>query len=110
MTNEFKPCPFCGTEAELLFSKGESGKKYYWVACKKCNCLQTIFDTPQEAISAWNYRPIEDNLSEQVEKLKKEKELLRDALDVVYTFLEPGSDYSDVIFDSVSNALKATAE
>lgn len=60
MTENLKPCPFCGSEAELRFSEGESGKRYYWIPCKKCSCCQTIFDTPQEAVSAWNSRPIED--------------------------------------------------
>lgn len=77
---DLKPCPFCGSEAELRFSEGESGKRYYWVPCKKCSCCQTIFDTPQEAGAAWNARPIENELVEKIEKLEAEIKRLREAL------------------------------
>lgn len=71
MTENLKRCPFCNAEAELHFSEGESGKRYFWVSCKKCSCSQTLFDTPQEAISAWNNRPIEDAQEVEIKRLRE---------------------------------------
>lgn len=95
MTEQLKPCPFCGSEAELRFSEGESGKRYYWIPCKKCSCCQTIFDTPQEAVSAWNNRPIEDLKDDENTRLEKnlkdynrvmlENARLREALQMIAT-------------------------
>jgi hypothetical protein len=55
---EIKACPFCGGEAEL---DGKSDKKNYQVWCPLCSTIQMgeFYDTPEEAISAWNRRAYE---------------------------------------------------
>lgn len=52
--DNLKPCPFCGSPAELY------GEEYMvWCRCsnKDCRCeLITRFDEPEEAIEEWNRR------------------------------------------------------
>ena len=51
---EIKPCPFCGTDAELIFIKG-----VYGVCCNNENdCAASVgdFPTEEDAINAWNRR------------------------------------------------------
>ncbi|MBQ9784280.1 MAG: Lar family restriction alleviation protein [Clostridia bacterium] len=50
MSEEIKPCPFCGGEAELY----SGGIKY--VLCKECLATSCDFKTEAEAIEAWNRR------------------------------------------------------
>ena len=57
---ELKPCPFCGGEAEVTdedsygFSNGD-----WFVCCNECHTylgFDSQYETPQEAIEAWNRR------------------------------------------------------
>lgn len=64
MDIELKPCPFCGSGAELFRSKNA-----WFIECKKCNAYmgkrfksfsskkgQTSFENPEDCIEAWNKR------------------------------------------------------
>ena len=69
MTSELKPCPFCGSEAEMVESDYGMYLTGYAVYCRKC-CLKMgvtgrlgetyewtpVFNTGAEAIAAWNTR------------------------------------------------------
>ena len=67
MSEKLLPCPFCGEEAEIKsfpvftnlrpYSPETADKKYY-VQCKGCatQCGALEYDTPEEAIAAWNRR------------------------------------------------------
>lgn len=54
--DDLRPCPFCGSHPALI---GED-HKWYHVECQngRCGCLPStwLFDTPEEAIEAWNHR------------------------------------------------------
>lgn len=50
MSEELKPCPFCGSPAELI-------KKYVACSSTQCNAYETHIP-----IDEWNTRPIEDAL------------------------------------------------
>jgi hypothetical protein len=54
MSDEIKPCPFCGGEAKLI---GEP--KCYWINCQNSDCLTSSGinqKTEEEAIQYWNRR------------------------------------------------------
>lgn len=55
MTDELKPCPFCGSTA-ICMPKGETG-----YLCRTCGT---------EGFGDWNTRPIEDKLTAEVERLQ----------------------------------------
>ena len=76
MTEELKPCPFCGGEAKCIEFYG-----LYHVIC--CNCYVAGKDcsTRESAVSAWNTRPIENELSGKIGKLESENKRLREALE-----------------------------
>lgn len=63
--NELKPCPFCGSEAELLTlparpSQSHERKPLYTVACFNPNCEMSPNTPPieskEDAIDIWNRR------------------------------------------------------
>lgn len=66
---DLKPCPFCGSLAELGFAgktfyytdkHGEPRTNgfYYTVKCKNeiCGCIIGTYEEPKMAIEAWNRR------------------------------------------------------
>jgi len=67
MSEELKPCPFCGGEARL--------NDAVVVECETDNCFgnavdEVYFETAKEAVKAWNVRTD----TQQVEQLRKELE------------------------------------
>ncbi len=52
MTDELKPCPFCGGEA--LIDGDLLGAS--WVICRECGASGAQEDSDAEAIAAWNRR------------------------------------------------------
>lgn len=55
MSEELKPCPFCGSEdvvlQESIIYPGE-----YYVCCNVCGILTNRYSNRSLAISAWNKR------------------------------------------------------
>ena len=72
MSEELRPCPFCGGEAELCYSEVDT-------FCRKCNVMQET--------ELWNTRPIEDALNARIAKLEAElkitDELLKEATETI---------------------------
>ena len=63
MTEELKPCPFCGCEAEMNVNAGSHGytPDIYCVICKRCGAKIEIVsnnydDLSMAVIDAWNRR------------------------------------------------------
>ena len=57
MTNELKPCPFCGGETEWWQQFGWDREPLgYMAGCCSCGIQTWICDTKEQAIEAWNKR------------------------------------------------------
>ena len=54
--SELMPCPFCGSEAEILTGKSLHGERLYGVICNCCTGRTDLFDTEDEAVDSWNSR------------------------------------------------------
>jgi Lar family restriction alleviation protein len=70
MSEELKPCPFCGY-GKILQNSGDG----YFVSCMKCGSRgskKKYYETMSDAITAWNTRPIEDEKDREIAELKKE--------------------------------------
>jgi hypothetical protein len=77
MSDELKPCPFCGNVPELGEHNVDqsSWKPRYDVACRNDKCiLQRTYETQAVAVAAWNTRPIEDELLEKLQQLRAQWE------------------------------------
>ena len=76
MSEELKPCPFCGGEARI----DNEGTDFYAIFCDKCGTLTSFakdsnfdgsdFYTKEQVISAWNRRAQQPNEPLTVEELK----------------------------------------
>ena len=54
MSEELKPCPFCGGDVEIAEGMNEA-----WVSCSNKQCgmgASGMFSTRKKAIAAWNTR------------------------------------------------------
>lgn len=78
MTENLKRCPFCGSEAKCIEFYG-----LYHVICCNCHIAGKDCPTRESAVSAWNSRPIENELNEKIGKLEAENKRLREALEVI---------------------------
>jgi len=70
--SDLKPCPFCGKEPNQKGTElGDRPCFYYECENPKCGASEMGWhDTEQEAIDAWNNRPIEDALQARIKELE----------------------------------------
>ena len=75
MTDELKPCPFCGGEARVneRYRGGTANRKMYWISCSACGISQQHDNTSgyryqSKAIDRWNTRKPIDKVIEQLEE------------------------------------------
>lgn len=68
MSDQLKPCPFCGSTATM---RGGSDRAS-WIICdnKKCSATQGLELSGKNAVQMWNHRHAEDALKAEVERLK----------------------------------------
>lgn len=55
MTDELKPCPFCGGEAEYELSEWNTSPREHDICCKN-GCAGVSMTSKQQAITAWDTR------------------------------------------------------
>lgn len=55
--DKLEPCPFCGGIAHDICEPTFVATFAYAVSCKGCGARTRRYDTPAEAIAAWNTRP-----------------------------------------------------
>jgi Lar family restriction alleviation protein len=70
MSEELKPCPFCGNEPTIRIFKGKDGwRDRYAVICRYdeggCGAESGLYHYESEAIEAWNRR-VKDELDQKV--------------------------------------------
>lgn len=71
MYDELKPCPFCGEPSPEPSGLVERGKYVlHWIECVPCAARTAAFETPGEARTAWNARPIESQLEADNARLR----------------------------------------
>lgn len=69
---ELKPCPFCGSEAELVYTVDNNHSPYVrcmygaWLTPKCMGCQYPWnFKTEEDAIKAWNRRTGENGTGDE---------------------------------------------
>ena len=67
MTEQLKPCPFCGGEAKCIEFYG-----MYHVICCDCYIAGRDTSTRDKAIESWNSRPIEDDLQKELDEARED--------------------------------------
>jgi hypothetical protein len=72
MSEELKPCPFCGSNARLTERQGLSE-----VWCIKCG-RSSGWCPYDHAISRWNTRPAEDALNSEITRYRRALHNLKD--------------------------------
>lgn len=88
MTYDLKLCPFCKGDGELVRDNLHMMRGYI-VKCRSCGAETMYYKTKNNAVDAWNNRPIEDELG----KFEAENEQLQKRL-------------NESIDDNYKNALK----
>ena len=73
MKTELKPCPFCGSEAEVNHGTTYGFRYEYEPRCTKCECMLGVYETEKEAIETWNRRAKESKniATESIEHIVK---------------------------------------
>lgn len=103
MKKELKPCPFCGCTAEEIYESPDWGFEINYHHCDDCPVSghNDQYETAEEAVEAWNTRPIED-------ALRAENARLLEALKEICGTGRRYGDYRDteVMFDLAEQALK----
>ena len=81
MSEELKPCPFCGTPAVVHITEYDRGSETYTIDCSHMNCGGSpgVYDSSEEAVNQWNSRPLEDALRAELAEARAEIERLREA-------------------------------
>ena len=88
MSEELKPCPFCGADPDISVQEDDTEDTYYVVACTNCNMAHSSSDDENVAIRNWNDRPIEDAQAARIAELEAERDRLRKALKRVIKLLD----------------------
>lgn len=67
---KLEPCPFCWQKDNKLHKSLESNGVWWVITCAGCG-LERTYKSKEQAIRAWNARPVEDALKTEVEMLKE---------------------------------------
>lgn len=79
MSNELKPCPFCGGEVNIGLQVGlESGKSCFYIYCENCDLGFSKGDAERDELATeWNTRA-ETEAKSHWRKYPEEKPLIDD--------------------------------
>lgn len=79
MSDELKPCPFCGNAPVVNSCKFNPYARCETDGCKGSKLPMLNMDDPSD-IAAWNMRAVEDTLKVEIESLDKENDGMEDAM------------------------------
>ena len=79
MSDELKPCPFCGGDAKHYHRDDNSGwENTDWVGCTDiCGASTACYETKDLAVAVWNTRIAHDNMTDRIEELEAENKNLK---------------------------------
>jgi|GEM_PF-5555423 len=107
--SNLKPCPFCGKDPNQATAElGDRPCFYYECENPKCGAAEKGWhDTEQEAINAWNTRPIEDALRKEIEQIMlSHEQATNEALKLQKRVHELESDNRSLVEQMNAMALK----
>lgn len=109
MSENLKPCTFCGGKARYYYEKGNDS-----IVCEECGAKLTYCDfgdANDELVKQWNSRPIEDAQDKEITRLREAlaeiKQTVENAQDTAYP-LHIALDSKDglYILEVIKEALK----
>ena len=75
MSEELKPCPFCGMDAPDWCDESDGGGDWHFVQCRDCESTTGHhYNSKDEAIAAWNRRAPINPPPSSTDALKKAQE------------------------------------
>ena len=81
MTDELKPCPFCGSKAKIVYDDSNDDLHFAGVrvCCQNLSCgaKGVPYFLSYDAIESWNARPLESALLAEIERLRDALKSLR---------------------------------
>jgi Lar family restriction alleviation protein len=88
MSDDLKPCPFCGGNAKRYYRADDSGwENTYWVGCTDgCGASTACYETKALAVTVWNTRIDTDDMADRIEELEAENKRLKSMIaDVIHS-------------------------
>ena len=72
MSEDLKPCPFCGGNAKRYYRADDSGwENTDWVGCTDgCGASTACYETKALAVTVWNTRIDTDDMADRIKKLE----------------------------------------
>lgn len=68
MSEELKPCPFCG--GQVILDKNDKRRRPWSIVCTECGIVNDDWAVSDQLVKEWNTRPIEDYLISKIVELK----------------------------------------
>ena len=116
MSDELKPCPFCGGEADVVFPEFEDNN-HGTVMCMTCFATSPDKENWKEAVTAWNTRTdaIAPQQAAEVLLASPDLELVTraagdEALEHVQAFADPEKCIERCVSNAIKAALKALSQ
>jgi Lar family restriction alleviation protein len=96
MSDDLKPCPFCGGNAKRYYRADDSGwENTDWVGCTDgCGASTACYETKALAVTVWNTRIDTDDMADRIEELEAK---LAKAVGLVDDMLEWGTWYGEAL-------------